>query len=97
MLGAVAPRRTWHGLSGKEQRQVLRFARRKQEHPKPEEADAAYRWAKEVLEPGEQTANGVIGGLLALVSGAAGGGWIGIAIAERRAAKRIMRARVAQR
>ena len=91
----MSPRRTWHGLSGQEQREVLRAARRRQEHPKPKDADAAYRWAQEVLRP-ERARNGIIGVLLALVDGTAGGGWLGMGLAERRAAKRILRAREAQ-
>ena len=72
---------------------MLRAARRREEHPRPEVADAAYRWAQDVLQPQQRTRNGVIGGLLALVDGGAGGGWFGMALAERRAAKRILRAR----
>lgn len=91
----MSPRRTWHGLSGKEQREVLRAARRRQEHPKPEVADAAYRWAQEVVRPGQGTRNGIIGVLIAVIDGSAGGGWLGMGLAERRAAKRILRAHAA--
>lgn len=90
---AVSPRRTWYGLTGKEQREVLRAARRRREHYKPEIADAAFRWAEEVLHPGQRRKDGVIGALLALIDGTLGGGWLGMALAERRAAKRIVRAR----
>jgi hypothetical protein len=45
------------------------------------------------MEPGQLRKGAIVGGLLALVSDAAGGGWLGMAIAERRAAKRILRAR----
>ena len=92
----MAPRRTWHGLSGKEQREVLKAARRRQEHPKPEIADAAHRWATEVVHPVQRVQSGVIGTLVALIDGTAGGGWLGMGIAERRAAKRILRARAAR-
>ena len=92
----MSPRRTWHGLSGQEQREVLRAARRRQEHPKAEVADAAYRWACDVLQPSQRARNGILGVLLALVAGTAGGGWLGMALAESRAAKRILRARTAQ-
>ena len=92
----MSPRRTWHGLSSKEQREVLRAARRRQEHPRPEVADAAYRWAQEVLHPEQRVRNGVIGLLVALLDGTAGGGWLGLGVAERRAAKRILRARAAR-
>lgn len=91
----MAPRRTWHGLSGKEQREVLRAARRRREHPRPEIADAAFRWAEEVLEPRAWVSGGIVGVMLSLVASAAGGGWLGMALAERRAAKRILRARAA--
>lgn len=93
---AVSPRRTWHGLSGKEQREVLRAARRRKEHPKPEIADAAYRWAQEVLHPEQRARDGAIGLLLSFIDGTLGGGWLGMGLAERRAAKRIVRARAAQ-
>jgi hypothetical protein len=88
----VSTRRTWHGLSRKVQREVLRAARRGQEHPEPEVAGAALRWAQEVTAPRELIRAGVIGFLLALVSETAAGGWTGMAIAERRAARRILRA-----
>jgi hypothetical protein len=93
----MPPRRSWHGLSLQEQRQVLRAARRREEHPNAEIADAAYRWAQEMMQPGQLLRSGLIGGLLSLVSDAAGGGWFGMAIAERRAAKRILRARAPER
>jgi hypothetical protein len=35
----------------------------------------------------------MLGGLLALIDGTLGGGWLGMAVAERRAAKRIDKAR----
>ncbi len=79
----------------KEQRQVLRAARHRREHPNVEVADAAYRWAQDVLQPRQHRQDAVIGGLLSLLSDAAGGGWLGMAVAERRAAKRILRARAA--
>ncbi len=90
------PRRSWHGLSLKEQRQVLRAARRREEHPNSEIADASYRWAQYVAQPRQRRRDGVIGGLLSLLSDAAAGGWLGMAVAERRAAKRILRARAAR-
>ena len=93
----MSPRQTWHGLSGKKQREVLRAARRRQEHPEPEVAEAAYRWAEEVLRPEERVRNGVWGVLVAFIDSTAGGGWFGMGIAERRAAKRILRARAAAR
>lgn len=37
----------------------------------------------------------IVGVMLSLVASAAGGGWLGMALAERRAAKRILRARAA--
>ena len=92
----MSPRRTWHGLSGQEQREVLRAARRRQEHPKAEVADAVYRWAGDVLQPAQRARTGILGVLLALVDGTAGGGWLGMALAESGAAKRILRARTAQ-
>jgi hypothetical protein len=55
-------------------------------------ADAAFRWAQDVLEPSRGTKGGIVGALLALVDGTLGGGWLGMALAERRAAKRIVRA-----
>ncbi len=92
----MSTRPTWHGLSRKLQREVLRAARRGQEHPEPEVAGAALRWAQEVTAPRELARAGVIGLLLALLDGAAGGGWSGMAIAERRAARRILRAHVSR-
>jgi hypothetical protein len=48
------------------------------------------------MEPRQLRKSGILGGLLTLASDAAGGGWLGMVIAERRAAKRILRARASQ-
>ena len=47
-------------------------------------------------QPEKRVRDGVIGLLVALIDGTAGGGWFGVGIAERRAAKRILRARAAR-
>ena len=44
-------------------------------------------------QPEKRVRDGVIGLLVALIDGTAGGGWFGVGIAKRRAAKRILRAR----
>ena len=62
-----------------------------------EVADAAYRWACAVLQPAQRARNGILGVLLAFVDGTAGGGWLSTALAESRAAKRIVRARAGQK
>ncbi|MCW2584932.1 MAG: hypothetical protein JWN55_448 [Frankiales bacterium] len=59
-------------------------------------ADAAYRWAQEIVRPGQRTRNGLIGALIAVIDGSAVGGWLGMGLAEQRAAKRILRAHAAK-
>jgi hypothetical protein len=44
-LPSMPPRRSWHGLSLKEQREVLRAARRRQEHPDARIADVTIQVA----------------------------------------------------
>ena len=85
--------RSWHGLSWREQRQVLRAARRGEAHHNDAIADAARRWAAEVLEPGRAWKGLVAGAVVSLLSGEAGGGWLGMLVAERRSTRRILRAR----
>lgn len=70
---------------------MLRHARRGEEHPDPEIARAAKEWAEETLTP-RQRSTGLLGVPLALFDSALGGGWMGMAFAEHRAAKRILRA-----
>jgi hypothetical protein len=71
---------------------VLRLARRRQFHPDPEIALAAWCWAGETTNrPGRRARDGVFGVLLSFVDSGLGGGWLGMAFAERRAAKKIMR------
>ena len=85
-------RRTWAGLSWSQQRAVLKAARRGEHHPDPVLADAARRWATEVLAPKRVRAlDATAVALLALVSETMTGGWLGSMFAERRAAKRILR------
>ncbi len=73
---------------------MLRLARRGRRHPKAEVAEAARRWAQALLQPhpGRRTTRGAWWVLLplALVSETAAGGWLGMSLAERRAAKVIM-------
>lgn len=86
-------RRTWEGLSWNERRQVLKAARAGRRHPDREIAEAARRWAEAVFGQSRRRVLGslVIGGLIdALLFDE--GGWIGTSIAERRAARRILRA-----
>lgn len=86
-------RRSWEGLSWRERRQVLKAARAGRPHPDQEIAGAARLWAEAVLAQSKRRVLGslVIGGL---VDGLLfdGGGWIGMSIAERRAARRILKA-----
>lgn len=91
----MPPRRSWRGLSFKEQRQVLRAARRREGHPDAEIADAAYRWAQEGSQGNSDGAGSSASCCRSLMK-AAGGGWLGIVIAERRTAKGILRARAAR-
>ena len=86
-------RRTWYGLTRRQQREVLRAARRGESHTDAALADAVRRWAQEVLEPKYSTIHGAIGVALAAVSDVASGGWLGMLAAERRAARRILAAR----
>lgn len=81
--------RTWYGLSGAERRQVRKAARRGESHPDAVIALAAFSWASGVLAPQPWYAWPlvILGGLLD------GGGSIGMALSERRLAKRILRAR----
>lgn len=72
---------------------MLRAARQGREHRNPEIADAADSWAQDVVRPRRLRRDAGVAGLLSLVADAAGGGWFGMAIAERRAAKRILAAR----
>ena len=86
-------RRAWEGLSWSERRQVLKAARAGKRHPDREIAEAARRWAQAVLAQSKRRVFGslVIGGLIDTLL-FDGSGWIGMSIAERRAAKRILRA-----
>jgi hypothetical protein len=86
----MAVRRTWFGLSEEERRAVRRYARRGQEHPDPEIAQAAKVWATETLHRDNraEVAGSVLFGIL--VDGAFGGGWLGSLIGERRSAKKIL-------
>jgi hypothetical protein len=71
---------------------VLKAARARRRHPDQEIAEAARRWAEAVLTQSKRRVLGslAIGGLVdALLFD--GGGWIGMSIAERRAARRILR------
>ena len=83
-------RRTWHGLTWRERRQVLRSARRRRMHPDPEIARAAVEWAHQTLAPRQRRAR--LLGLVLLPFDAAFGGWIGMSLAERRSARTIARA-----
>lgn len=66
--------RTWHGLTWRQQGEVLRAARRGESHPDAALADDARRWAKKVLEPRYATVHGAIGVALAVISDTASGG-----------------------
>lgn len=81
--------RTWYGLSEAERRQVRKAARRGESHPVPVLALAAFTWARDQVSGGPwyRWLVEVVGGLLD------GGGSLGVALSERRTAKRILRAR----
>ena len=85
-------RRAWEGLSWSERRQVLKAARAGKRHPDREIAGAAHRWAERVLAPSQKQVFGslLLGGLIDLCLGS--GSWTGMGIAERRAARRILKA-----
>jgi hypothetical protein len=85
----VVARRSWAGLTGREKREVLRCAKRGKHHPNGDIAQAACSWAEQTLALKWRT--GWLALPIALLDSAAGGGWLGISIAERRAAKRILR------
>ena len=85
----MVARRSWAGLSGREKREVLKYAKRGMLHPNAEIANAALTWAEQTLAPKRRT--GWLALPIALLDSAAGGGWLGMSIAERRAAKRIVR------
>jgi hypothetical protein len=84
-------RRTWAGLSWREQRQVLKAARARKRHPDPEIAEAARLWAEAVLAPRPRRKALGTFALWALLDFVLdSGGATGMLIAERRAAKRIL-------
>jgi hypothetical protein len=80
---------SWYDLTWKEQRTVLRLARRGSRHPDPQIARVAKEWAREKLGQDSQLA----GSLAQVFFGAllAGGGSIAEGLRDRRWAKRIMR------
>lgn len=81
---------SWWGLSWQERREVLREARRGNWHERPEVAAAAWQWADGLLSAKSTLRrDGGIAVLLAALGPAASGGWFGMSVAERRAAKRI--------
>lgn len=85
----MALKRQWYGLSWAEKRQVLRLARKGRRHPDPEIAMAAEQWARETLQPAAKRR--ILWGIpLSFIEGAVGGGWLGMSIAEIRAAKRVL-------
>jgi hypothetical protein len=94
------PQYQWiHKLTRRHRREVARHARRGARHPEPLVARIAEAWARAVLEPParkERTGNAVVSVLLAFVSEEALGTWIGMGIAQRRLAKRILKAASAE-
>ena len=79
------PKRQWWGLTWRQRREVLRLARRRRVHPDPAIRDAAYRWA---VGTGAERLGWVAVGALS----DSGMSW-----AERRAARRILRAEAVAR
>jgi hypothetical protein len=85
-------RRSWYDLSWKEQRTVLRLARRGNRHPDPNVARAAEEWAREWFQRASDKSYVVSWTVTVIVGGVLGdGSSIGEALRNRRAAKRIMR------
>jgi hypothetical protein len=79
-VSSRGPKRQWWGLTWRQQREVLRLARRRRVHPDPAIRDAAYRWAIEIRA--ERLRWIAVDGLFDS----------GMSWAERRAARRIIRA-----
>jgi hypothetical protein len=91
------PEYRWSNLTWRQRREVSRRARHRERHPDPQIARIADAWADEVLRPRDRPRR--LGGALAVVAlalvgeGDLAGGWLGMGIARRRLAKRIVRAR----
>ena len=80
---------SWHDLSWKEQRTVLRLAKQGQQHPDPRVAKVAEEWAREKLGLESGAAGSLAEAIFGTLFGE--GASAGEAIRDRRAAKRIMR------
>ena len=86
------PEAAWYGLTWGQRRQVLKEAGKGRSHPDREIAEIARKWAKWRLGGGERNeTKAAAQGLLATISDAAAGGVIGNLVAERRAAKKILK------
>jgi hypothetical protein len=94
MIRSSNPEVSWYQLSWNQRRQVLKHAGRGERHPDKRIADIAERWARYRLRPGrwkERREEGLLFALLDLIDAGAGGGFLGMLIAERRAARKILR------
>jgi hypothetical protein len=86
---------SWYDLPSKEQRAVLRLARRGREHPDRKVAGFAREWAEDTLRNDGSIFSIVFGTVLGLLMHSDAG--VGVSLVDRRRAKRILRAAEAPR
>lgn len=90
-MAALAVKLSWESLTWRQKRQVLKYAGFGQEHPDKQIADAAERWAQAVLAPrnSRRWSEWGLGVVVDLLTGS--GSWTGTSVAERRAARKILK------
>lgn len=89
------PRNSWMQLSWSQRREILRYARGGRRHPDERLAGIANAWAVDRLarrDASEHLRVGLVPAVLGLLGEGVVGGYLGMAVAERRAARRILRA-----
>jgi len=81
---------SWYDLSGREQRAVLRLARKGLMHPDPKVARLARDWAAETLNENGSIFTILVGILVGFILQSDAG--VGLSLMDRRRAKRILHA-----
>jgi hypothetical protein len=89
------PESAWYSLSWNTRRRVMKYAGKGQRHPDRGVSEIAERWAVYRLRPGrwrERREEGIAFLVLSIIMPDGAGGSLGMLLAERRAARRILKA-----